>query len=113
MGSSFNGVLCQMLSLTPGKYLERYVTIILEITKLITRGENLNKSNQFAIDLSEDNKIIKEMDATFIEIMIENEREYADCDKEVEEVEKVCEGKNYLTNVECSLLAIRSRVESM
>ena len=75
----------------------------LEMKKLITRGENLNKSKQFAIDLNEDNKIIKEMDATFIKIMIENEREYADCDKEAEEVEKVCAGKNYLTNVECSL----------
>ena len=61
------------------------------------------KSKQFAIYLSEEQKRIKEMDATFIEIMIETEREYADCDKEAEEVEKVCAGKNYLTNVECSL----------
>ena len=67
----------------------------LEITKLVTRGENLlndrqiDKSKQFAIDLSEDNKIIKEMDATFIEFIIENEFEYEDYDKEAEESEKL------------------------
>ena len=38
MGSSFNGVLCQMLSLTPGKYLERYVPV--DSIQMIKRAEN-------------------------------------------------------------------------
>ena len=39
------------------------------------KGNDVNwiKSKQFAIYLSEEQKIIKEMDATFIKIMIENE----------------------------------------
>ena len=55
------------------------------------RGNDFDwiKSKPFAIYLSEKQKTIREMDATFIEMMIENECEDEDCDKEAEDSEKL------------------------
>ena len=62
-------------------------------TRLLNKVESLVKEDnvdriklkQCSIDLSEKQKILKEIDATIIEMMIENDYKEEDCDKEAEE----------------------------
>ena len=85
--------------------------------RLLNKIEGLMKENQSnvdqiklkqcLIDLSEKKKIIKEIDATIIDMMIENECEDEDCDKEAEEASEIGEKITY------SLVAIENALKGL
>ena len=88
-------------------------TRLLHKVESLVKEDNVDriKLNQCSIDLSEKQKVLKEIDATIMEMMIDNDYEDEDCNKEAEEASKMGERITYnLVLIENALNDIKKDV---
>ena len=86
---------------------------LLNKVESLVKEDNVDriKLKQCSIDLSEKQKVLKEIDATIIEMMIENDYEDEDCDRKAEEAIKMGERITYnLVLIENALNDIKKDV---